>query len=201
MNPNSWVARVSPLNRTLFRRVVVQVRAEPALDLGYGHAFALGVVGDLVAVDLAEREIARLGVGEVEAAHARSGPHRKRLGNHHAGVGLDVEQAPERALLGVIGAGGIAGGGADAAILLVDEVVDGGAGGGAAGALEAFDDFLGLRRESNCRSARRRLPCGARLPRTGAGMGAFCGCYDVGQDATMMHFSRGVCKIALSDAF
>ena len=109
--------------RILAFRVVIQIRPEPALDLGDGHALALGVVGHLVAVDLAEGEVARLGVGEVEAADARAGPHGERLGDQHAGVRLDVEQAPERALLGVVGAGGIAGGRADAAILFVDELV------------------------------------------------------------------------------
>jgi hypothetical protein len=40
----------------------------------------------------------------------------------HAGVGFDVEEAARGALLGVVGAGGIAGGGADAAIFFLDEV-------------------------------------------------------------------------------
>ena len=107
----------------LVHRVVVQVRPEPALDLGDAHALALGVVGDLVAVDLAEAEVARLGVGEVEPAHARAGPHGERLGDHACRCSPPRRAAPERALLGVIGAGRIAGGRADAAVLLVDELV------------------------------------------------------------------------------
>ena len=83
------------------------------------------IVGDLVAVDLAEREIARFGMGEVEAADAGAGPHGEGLGDQHAGVGLHVEQAPDGALFGVVGAGGIAGRGADAAIFFVDEFVGG----------------------------------------------------------------------------
>ena len=43
----------------------------------------------------------------------------------HSGVLLHIEQAPERALLGVVGAGGVAGGGTDAAIFFVDEIVVG----------------------------------------------------------------------------
>ena len=35
---------------------------------------------------------------------------------------FDVEEAPEGALFGVVGAGGVAGGGADAAVFFVDEV-------------------------------------------------------------------------------
>ena len=107
------------------RGIVVEVGAEPAFDFGDGHALALVVVGDLVAVDLAEGEVARLGVGEVEAADAGAGPHGEGLGDLHAGVGLDVEQAPDGSLLGVVGAGGVAGGGADAAILFVDEFFGG----------------------------------------------------------------------------
>ncbi len=85
------------------------------------HFLAGCVVGDLVAVDLAEREVARFGMREVEAADAGAGPHGEGLGDLHAGVGFDVEQLPDGALLGVVGAGGIAGGGADAAILFLDE--------------------------------------------------------------------------------
>ena len=83
------------------------------------------VVGDLVAADFAEAEVARLGMSEVEAADAGAGPHRERFGDEHAGVGLDVEQSPERAFFGVVGAGGVAGGGTDAAIFFVDEFVVG----------------------------------------------------------------------------
>ena len=117
--PPKSLPRRTLRNRCSARRVVVQVRPKPALDLSHGHAFARRVVRDLVAVDLAEREVPGLGVREIEAAHARAGPHRERLGDQHAGVLLDVEQLPERALFGVIGAGRIAGGGTDAAVLLV----------------------------------------------------------------------------------
>src|ERR1035441_10738202 len=62
------------------------------------HPLAFGVVGDLIAANLAQAEITRFGVCEAEPAHARSGPHGILLGNLHAGVGLDCEQAPERTL-------------------------------------------------------------------------------------------------------
>jgi hypothetical protein len=45
-------AWILPGNGRLFHKVVVQVRAKPALDLGDGHALAARVIGDLVAVDL-----------------------------------------------------------------------------------------------------------------------------------------------------
>ena len=138
---------------SLFVRVVVQVWAEPALDLGHGHAFALVIVGDLVAVDLAEREVARFGVGEVEAAYAGAGPHGEGLGDQHSGVRLDVEQTPDRALLGVVGAGGVAGGGADAAIFFVDELL---------GAQVFGAGRSPTRRARACAGIRRRLRRGDR---------------------------------------
>ena len=64
-------------------------------------------------------------MGEVEAAYAGAGPHGVGLGEFHAGFGFYFEQGPESAFFGVVGAGGVAGGGADAAVFLVDEVVGG----------------------------------------------------------------------------
>src|SRR5208283_1916169 len=106
---------------TLLRGIVVEVLAEPALDLRRAHAFATSVVGNLVAADLAERKIARLRMGEVKAADARSGPHGKRLGDQHAGVRLHIEQAPQGSLLRVIGASRVTRGRTNAAILFVNE--------------------------------------------------------------------------------
>jgi hypothetical protein len=40
--------------RMLFRRVVIQVLPKPSLDLSHAHPFAFVIVGDLIAVDLAE---------------------------------------------------------------------------------------------------------------------------------------------------
>jgi hypothetical protein len=51
-------------------RVIIQVRPEPALDLFHGHPFASGVVFYLIAIDLAQAEIAGFWVGEVESAYA-----------------------------------------------------------------------------------------------------------------------------------
>jgi hypothetical protein len=47
----------SPRRPMLFRRIVVQVLPEPSLDFSHAHPFAFAVVGDLIAVDLAEAEI------------------------------------------------------------------------------------------------------------------------------------------------
>ena len=106
----------------LFRRVVVQVLSEPSLDFGYAHSLAFAVVGDLIAVDLAEAEIARFRMGEVKSTHARSGPHRKRLRDQHSCIRLHIEQTPERALLRVIRARRITCGRPDAAIFLLNKI-------------------------------------------------------------------------------
>src|SRR5688572_29635859 len=55
--------------------VVVEVRAQPALDLLERHLLAQMVIQDLIALDLAEAEVARLRMGEIEAAHAGARPH------------------------------------------------------------------------------------------------------------------------------
>src|ERR1035441_8784887 len=75
------------------------------------------IVEDLVAADLADGEVFRLRVGEVQSADTRAGPHGAAFGQLDAGVLFRVEQLPEGPFLRVVGASGVAGGGADAAIL------------------------------------------------------------------------------------
>src|SRR5437773_2174660 len=83
--------------------LVAQIRREPALRLGPRQARARCVVGDLVAIEAADGEIARIRVREVEARHARRGPHRIVLGERDPDSGR-VEQREERTLARVIGA-------------------------------------------------------------------------------------------------
>src|SRR5690606_32422278 len=104
-------------------RLVGQRRGQPPLDLLDGHPLPPRVVIDLVAAERADVEVRRLGVGEVEAADGGRRRHREVLGEGGARVGLGVEEAEERDLLGVIGLGRVAGGRADAAVALADEVV------------------------------------------------------------------------------
>ena len=54
----------------LLCRIVVQIRPQPALHFFAAHALPHLVVGNLVAVDLAQAEVPRLRVRKVEAAHA-----------------------------------------------------------------------------------------------------------------------------------
>src|SRR6185295_5390772 len=94
-------------DRDLHRRVVTQVRRKPALHLLHGHALAPGIVLDLVAVDLADVEVARFGVGEIPAAHGRRRIHRVRLGELDACLFFGIQQLPQFRLLGVIRARGV----------------------------------------------------------------------------------------------
>src|SRR5205823_1187721 len=87
---------------------------------------------DLASEELAQRiarsrfrEVARLRVGDVPATHRRGRVHGVGLGEADAGAALDVEQAPELGLLGVIRAGRVAGRRADAAILLAQQLLVG----------------------------------------------------------------------------
>src|SRR3546814_19915563 len=70
-----------------------------------------------------EHEALRLRVGEVPPGDRSPRPHRHPLCELDAGVGSDIEQLTERPLLGVLGAGLIAGCRTDAAILLRDQVL------------------------------------------------------------------------------
>src|SRR5262249_26721015 len=105
--------------------LIPDVRPQPFLGLLDRHAAAAGVVLDLVAAYAGDAEILRLGMGEVVARHRRRGQHGEALGQRHAGVLAGIEQAEQLRLLAVIGAGGIARRGADAAILLADQVLVG----------------------------------------------------------------------------
>ena len=48
--------------------IIIQDRREPALDLRDAHAFAPGIILDLIALDLGDAEIMRLGMREIEPA-------------------------------------------------------------------------------------------------------------------------------------
>src|SRR6266498_3682138 len=106
------------------RRFVIQVLSEPSLDFVNVQAFTLTVIGNLITLNLTQTEIARFRMGEVKAAHARSRPHRVRLRDLNSCIRLDAEQAPQCALLGVVGAGRVSCGGPNAAIFFVNKVFD-----------------------------------------------------------------------------
>ncbi len=69
--------RVSPghVRRPAGRGSVAQVGPEPALHFRDGESTPRGVVFELIAPDAPDGEVARLGMGEVEAAHAGGRRH------------------------------------------------------------------------------------------------------------------------------
>src|SRR6266542_1223538 len=87
--------------------LVVEIGGEPALGRGHVEPLPPRVVLDLVALDLADAEVLRLRVPEVVPAHGGAGEHGVALGQRDPRVGLGAEQVEERALFGMVGAGGI----------------------------------------------------------------------------------------------
>ncbi|OPZ09737.1 MAG: hypothetical protein BWZ08_00202 [candidate division BRC1 bacterium ADurb.BinA292] len=85
------------------------------------HPLAFGVILHLVQAEAADVEVERGGMREVEPADGGARRHRKVFGQLDAGVAFGAEQVEQDPLLGVIGAGGVAGGGADAAVAFGDQ--------------------------------------------------------------------------------
>ena len=77
--------------------VVGEVRPQPALGLGHGRCrLRAGVVLDLVAADPADGEVARLRVGEVEAADARRRASSRRSRSARGRPRSALEQVEQR---------------------------------------------------------------------------------------------------------
>jgi hypothetical protein len=87
------------IRKMLFRGIIVQIWAEPPLNLCQTHALAFAIIGDLITFDFAQIEISRFRVSEIESTHAGARPHREGLGNLHSGIRSHIEQPPERAFL------------------------------------------------------------------------------------------------------
>src|SRR5436190_21272048 len=101
---------------------IPEVRSQPPLHFLDSRILAARRILDLVARDAADREVPRLRMTEVDAADARTGHHRVRLGERDA-ERLGAEQVEELALLGVVGARGVAERRPDAAEVLGAQVV------------------------------------------------------------------------------
>ena len=99
-----------------------QVRRKPSFSLGDRDPLPRRVVLELVAIDAADAEVVAGRVPQVVPRYRRSGQHRARLGQLHAGACLRIEELEQCPLLGVIGAGRIAGRGTDALVALRDEL-------------------------------------------------------------------------------
>ncbi len=84
-------------------RIVGQIRAQPTFGFREVHALAGRIVLDLVAIELADREIARCGMRKLQPADRRGRHHGLGFGQPNAGLGLDIEQFPEQVFFGVVG--------------------------------------------------------------------------------------------------
>src|SRR5579859_1375028 len=120
---NTWARPSAMSERRSGIGIVSETGRQPALGLLEGLALAARVVGGLVLADAPDAEVVRVRMREVPAAHRRRGPHREALGERDARALRRAQEVEQRALLGVVGAGRVAGRGPDAAVLLRDEVV------------------------------------------------------------------------------
>lgn len=82
---------------------VAEVGREPVFGLFHAHAFAFGVVFYLLAVDLADGEVAGLWMSKVDAADGGGGHHGFGFGEPDAGVFFNLHQVPDQIFFGVIG--------------------------------------------------------------------------------------------------
>src|SRR5581483_9656796 len=71
--------------------LIPQVRPQPLLRLLHTHPLALRVVLHLVLVDLAHREIVRVRMSDIPAAHRGRGIHRKGISDSDTRVAFDIE--------------------------------------------------------------------------------------------------------------
>jgi len=70
---------------------ITQIRGQPALGLVEPPSLALGVVRHLVALKLADAEIARIRMGKIEAGNGRRRCHRETFGQCHIRGRRDIE--------------------------------------------------------------------------------------------------------------
>src|SRR3546814_7925174 len=85
----------------------------------------LGIIFELVAADARDDEILAFGMPEIKAADRGGRQHRKAFSEYQPGILARREQIEQNRFQAVIGAGGIAGSRADAAILLLDQCLVG----------------------------------------------------------------------------
>src|SRR5437762_10470750 len=97
--------------------LVVEVGGQPAFHGGHVQPLPPGVVLDLVAADLPDAEVLRLGAPEVVPADRRARQHRVALGQRDPGIGFGAEQVEQGPLLSVVRARRIAGRRTNALIL------------------------------------------------------------------------------------
>ena len=79
-----------------------------------------GVVGELVGGEATYSEVVGVGVSEVVSGDGGGGPDGVVLGEACTDGSLGVEEVPEGGFFGVVGTGGVAGRGSDAAVVFLD---------------------------------------------------------------------------------
>src|SRR5262245_41641421 len=99
-----------------------QIRREPFFHCSDGFSSPRRVISGLIAPDLTDPEILRIGMRKIESTHTGSGMHRERLRQFDSCVVLCIKQIKERSLLGVIRTGRIPGSRTDAPIFFADEI-------------------------------------------------------------------------------
>src|SRR5262245_40528205 len=103
--------------------LVIQIWLQPSLYFSHFHFISPRVIFDLISPDLAEGEIFRFRVREIQAADRTGRRHRERFSQMNARVLFGLQQIEERSFLGVIWLRRIAGSGPDAAITFFDQIL------------------------------------------------------------------------------
>src|SRR5258706_11081274 len=80
------------LGRVYCPRIVIQNRRKPTLGFLQGPILTAGVIFHLVALDLADAEIAALGMGVIKARYRGRRPHGIAFGQLHADLGFGIQQ-------------------------------------------------------------------------------------------------------------
>src|SRR5690625_6395201 len=111
---------VAPLS-ALLSSLIRNPRAEPTLHFFDAHPFAPGIILHLIAVERPGVIVRGVRMRQINPRHRCCRVHRQRLGKADARVSLNIEKLPNRALLGMIGTGGIARRRPDASVSLADE--------------------------------------------------------------------------------
>ena len=99
----------------------IQVGTQPPLGSADIDAPARGVIFKLITADARDAKVLAFGMGEVESRNRCGGQHRLTFGKLYSSIVLRVEQIEQDRFQRVIGACGITGGRADAAIFLSDQ--------------------------------------------------------------------------------
>src|SRR5678816_509841 len=103
-------------------RIIIEQRRQPTLGFRKCPILAAGVIFYLVALDLADAEIAAFGMSIIEARHRRTRPHGIAFGQLDADLVGGVQQLEQSGFLRMFRLGGITRRRTDAGIGLLDQL-------------------------------------------------------------------------------